>query len=279
MAFSFFIEDGSGQYIGEIVHLGQPVDAEIVTVYDGTNTAVIFEYDDDVSVSGSNTSVTIGASTTATALNLANAIAAARVAGTLDVTAEVDTYFPNRLILRNQDITSGTITSTATGIFVSSFMSTNSYVSLEEADNILQENIHAASWFDLSDGDRERLLVYATKFLDDRTRWNGSKTVETSPLRWPRSDITDRDGRTVGDNEIPEQLKRTVAYIARYNVDQDRTTERSQDALDSLTVDVIELDFKDGYKLPAVPSSLHYMLEGLGSIRGGAHGFAKVIRS
>ena len=279
MAFAFLVEDGSGQYIGEVVHLGQPSDGDIVTVSDGTNTAVIFEYDNNASVSGSNTSVTIGASTTATALNLANAIAAARVAGTLDVTATVDTYFPNRLILLNQDTTTGSIVSVATGIFVATFTSTNSYVTLEEADLILQENIHATSWFDLSDGDRERMLVFATKQLDDRTRWNGTKTVENSPLRWPRSGIVDRDSRTIGDNEIPEQLKRTVAYIARYNVDQDRSVERSQDALDSLVVDVIELDFKDGYVLPAIPSSLHFMLEGLGAIRGGAHGFAKVIRT
>ena len=280
MAFTFLVEDGSGQFAGEVSHLGQPTDTDTVTIYDGTNSSVTFEYDNNATITPGNISVTIGANTTATALNFATAVSAQRVAGNLDVTAEVVTSFPCLILLKNQDITVGSITaSITTGVIVTSFNATNSYPTVEEADSILAENIHASAWFNLSEGNKQRLLVFATKFLDDRARWYGSKTVPTSPLRWPRSYITDRDSRAVGINEIPEQLKRTVAYIANYNVAQDRTSERDQDGLNSLVVDVIELDFKDNYTLPQVPNSLQYMIEGLGIIRGGSSSFGKVLRT
>ena len=280
MAFAFLVEDGSGQYSGEVSHLGQPTDTDTITISDGTNTAVTFEYDSNASVTSGNISVTIGASASATAANLVTAISAQRVAGLLDVTAEINTDTPYLVLLKNQNITVGVIISVITsGVLVTSFGATNGYASLEEVDTSLAENIHADNWFSLSEGDRERMIVFASKFLDDRTRWSGAKTVETSPMRWPRSGITDRDGRTIGDNEIPEQLKRTVAYIARYYVAQDRTIERDQDGLDSLVVDVIELEFREGYSLSSVPSSLQYMLEGLGTIRGGSTTFGNVLRT
>lgn len=280
MAFAFLVEDGSGQYSGEVSHLGQPTDTDTITITDGTNTAVTFEYDSNASVTSGNISVTIGASATVTASNFADAISAQRVAGLLDVTAEINTDTPYLVFLKNQNTTSGVITSVITsGVIVTSFMGTNGYATLDEMDTMLAENIHADSWFSLSEGDRERLTVFASKFLDDRTRWAGTKTTETSPMRWPRSGIVDRDGRSIGDNEIPEQLKRTVAYIARYYVAQDRTIERDQDGLDSLVVDVIELEFREGYSLSTVPGSLQYMLEGLGTIRGGSTTFGNVLRT
>lgn len=155
-----------------------------------------------------------------------------------------------------------------------------SYVSVEEADDIITMNIHASeTWSSLSDEDKEKLLSWASRYLDERTRWFGRKAVESSALRWPRSGITDRDGITLSSTLIPRQLKIATAEMARYLVDEDRTTERGQDGLSRLRADVIELEFVEGYRLPQVPSHMQYLIKGLGAISSGSGiKFKRIIR-
>lgn len=155
-----------------------------------------------------------------------------------------------------------------------------SYVSVEEADDIITMNIHAsASWEALDVADKERLLAWASRYLDERTRWFGHKAVEASALRWPRSGVTDRDGVRLDANMIPRQLQIATAEMARYLVDEDRSVERGQDALTRLKADVIELEFSEGYRLPQVPSHMQYLIKGIGTISaGGGMKTARLIR-
>lgn len=155
-----------------------------------------------------------------------------------------------------------------------------SYVSVAEADDIITMNIHAsASWAELEVGDKERLLSWASRYLDERTRWFGDKVVETSALRWPRSGIVDRDGIALLANAVPRQLQIATAEMARYLIDDDRTVERGQDALTRLKADVIELEFAEGYRLPQVPSHMQYLIKGLGAISSGnGIKFKRIIR-
>ena len=151
-----------------------------------------------------------------------------------------------------------------------------SYVSVEDADDILIMNIHAApAWMALSLDVKQRLLSWASRYLDERARWFGRKTVETAALRFPRSGVRDRDGIHIDANEIPRQLRVATAEMARYLIDADRTVERDQDALISLKADVVEMEFVEGYRLPKVPEHVGYLLQGLGSIGAG---FKAVIR-
>ncbi|QJA42946.1 hypothetical protein [Phaeobacter phage MD18] len=155
-----------------------------------------------------------------------------------------------------------------------------SYASVEEADDIITMNIHAsADWSALVVEDKERLLAWASRYLDERTRWHGRKAVETSALRWPRTGVTDRDGLTLASNMIPRQLKIATAEMARYLISEDRSVERGQDALTRLRADVIELEFSEGYRLPQVPSHMQYLLKGLGAISSGnGIKFKRIIR-
>lgn len=155
-----------------------------------------------------------------------------------------------------------------------------SYVSVSEADDIIAMNIHvAADWAALTQADKEALLSWGSRYLDERTRWFGRRAVETSALRWPRTGVTDRDGLSIPDNIVPRQLKIAVAEMARYLMAEDRSTERDQDALSRLKADVIELEFREGYTLPKVPEHMQYLIAGLGSISsGGGPQFKRIIR-
>ncbi|WNL50645.1 head-to-tail adaptor [Ruegeria phage RpAliso] len=155
-----------------------------------------------------------------------------------------------------------------------------SYVSVDEADSIIAMNIHAApEWAALDVSQKEALLAWASRYLDERARWFGARAVETSALRWPRAGIRDRDNRDIASDEIPMQLKIATAEMARYLMSEDRTVERDQDGLARLKADVIELEFLEGYRLPEVPDHMQYLILGLGSISAG-HGpkFKRIIR-
>ena len=155
-----------------------------------------------------------------------------------------------------------------------------SYVSVSDADDIIVMNIHASSyWGALSNSRKEYLLSWASRYLDERARWFGTKTVETSALRFPRTGIVDRDGVTIAADAVPRQLKIATAEMARYLITADRSVERDQDALIRLKADVVEFEFSEGYRLPKVPEHMGYLIQGLGSIGSGSGSkFKRIIR-
>ena len=66
----------------------------------------------------------------------------------------------------------------------------NSYATIAEADDYYAvDSNFFATWDALADADKEKLLAWGTRILDQRVRWNGSKTDTTSSLRWPRSGV------------------------------------------------------------------------------------------
>jgi len=156
----------------------------------------------------------------------------------------------------------------------------NSYVSVEEADDYLSQNIHVSeAWETLDDDVRQKLLSWATRYLDQRARWNGRPITGDQSLRWPRAGARDRDGIGIPPDMIPVQLKQATVEMARYLVDSDRSNERAQDGLKSIKVDVIQLVFKDDYQLPEVPNEINQILQGLGTITSGSSSAAKIRRS
>jgi len=156
----------------------------------------------------------------------------------------------------------------------------NSYVSVQEAsDYLISNNYSYPTWDDLDTGDKQKLLSWASRYLDQRARWNGTKTVEDSGLRWPRTDVYDRDGILIEPDEIPEQLKEATNEMARYLMTNDRSQDRSQDGLKEVQVDVIRLVFNENYRLPEVPNEINQILAGLGSVTGGNPQYVKIRRA
>ena len=154
-----------------------------------------------------------------------------------------------------------------------------SYVSVEQADDILAVNIHAAAkWAALTTTQKEHLLAWASRYLDSHARWFGRKSVDTSGLRWPRTGVRDRDGIVLSDDAVPPQLEVATAEMARYLISEDRSSERGQDGLTKLKADVIELEFVEGYRLPQVPTHMTYLILGLGTISGGRPKFKPIIK-
>jgi len=156
----------------------------------------------------------------------------------------------------------------------------NSYVTVAYADAYLAANIHVfATWDALLDADKENLLVWATRELDNRVRWKGTKTDPDSALRWPRTGVYDRDNNLIPDDEIPKQLMDAVCELARFFMASDRTADTGKEGLKVLQVDVIRLEFDEYFKTQTLPDEIGFILSGLGYIYGGGVRFPRIVRS
>ena len=155
----------------------------------------------------------------------------------------------------------------------------NSYTTVEEADDYISVNIHAApKWAALTVEVKEKLLVWASRYLDSHAVWYGEKKTGLSALRWPRTNTKDVDGIDIKDNVVPQAVKNATASLAVYLLDTDRNLERPQDGLESIKVDVIELVFREGYTLPKFPKNINWMLRGLGGVESGQIRFKRIRR-
>jgi len=79
----------------------------------------------------------------------------------------------------------------------------NSYIDIEEADEYFAGRLHAESWGETSDADKEKALRQATKEID-RQLLKGRKATDTQELAFPR----------YPDTEVPEAVKEACCEIA-----------------------------------------------------------------
>lgn len=156
----------------------------------------------------------------------------------------------------------------------------NSYVSVAFADAYFDFDLNfSATWAGLTTDEKEDSLKWATRVLDQKVRWNGVKTTETSPLRWPRSGVVDRDDVTIDDNEIPLQLKEVTCEVAKFLQTTDATTSQGGDALKAIVVDVIELQYQDGATQPVTPPLFNQLLRNIGYYPSASgHVFGRIVK-
>lgn len=118
------------------------------------------------------------------------------------------------------------------------------YVSLEEANDYFKVHpYYADNWDDLGIPDRERLLMSATFQLDVFISWEGDIVNPTQALGWPRTGVTDQEGRDIASDVVPSQVKIATCEMAIYASKGDPYAASGTAGLDRLKIDVIELEF------------------------------------
>lgn len=118
----------------------------------------------------------------------------------------------------------------------------NSYVTLTEAEEYLTAKIVNELWNALPDTDKSGLLISAARQLD-LFYWQGVVTSSTQALQWPRLGIINRHGWPVLQDELPTDLKAAqieLAYslaLGNYALEPDTTaTEFQSVAIGDLAV-------------------------------------------
>lgn len=74
-----------------------------------------------------------------------------------------------------------------------------------DADGYFGARLGAASWTAATTLSKQQALVSATRMLDRRATFSGTKTVAAQALQWPRDSAT-RCGEAVTDGTIPNEI-------------------------------------------------------------------------
>ena len=128
-----------------------------------------------------------------------------------------------------------------------------------------------------SSGDRKKAHVSATRWLD-RKNWQGQKTDLVTPqaLEFPRTGLTDKDGNSVDDAIIPDEMEEGCYELILVLL----TDEASQNAVSSgsnikqVKAGSAQVEWFKGTEdtSPAFPPQVHdlikYFLEGYTAVTG-----------
>ena len=146
---------------------------------------------------------------------------------------------------------------------------TNSYLDVAEATQILSETICNESWLALTDSVKLASLMQASQLLDSNFDWVGEISTDTQTLRWPRKNVTDRDGRLIPSDIIPNDVKLATAQMAVY-LTKSKGINSIPNNVESLKVGPISLSFdsKESINEQLVPRYIISLLSSLGGYTG-----------
>jgi len=90
--------------------------------------------------------------------------------------------------------------------------SSNSYITLETADQIAETMTGGDDWLDLDDEERELSLIVATRWMETLT-YGGERCEDDQRLKWPRKGAK-CDGRESDCEGIPFAIQETEVALA-----------------------------------------------------------------
>ena len=139
--------------------------------------------------------------------------------------------------------------------------SANSYISEADADTYFSTRLHADAWTAATTAQKEAVLQWATRVLDWEA-WLGNRTSFTQALRWPRSDVLNRDQDDALDEDtIPAFLEEATCELALVLLSSDVTATPATDGFTEITVDVITLKLDSVYNRPGMlPQSVDELI-------------------
>ncbi len=146
----------------------------------------------------------------------------------------------------------------------------NSYVSLADAETYIETRLHIADWTAATDENKKAGLVWATRLLDAQIEWLGYRIDDTQVLEWPRSGVTDRGGYFLSDSLIPTFLENATAEYALILLGADQSLDSALAGFERIKVDVIELVADDSTDKHTVPKSVEDMISYYGSLLSGS---------
>jgi hypothetical protein len=151
----------------------------------------------------------------------------------------------------------------------------NSFATVAEGDGYHDGHLYPSTWTGAATATKEAALVMATRLLDRKTKWPGSKVKSTQALAWPREDV-ECDGFEIPANLVPQPVKDATAELARLLIGEDLTAEVAQNELESIGLGKGALEIKfNGKPKKQIPLIVDDLLGCYGDLTTGA-GFNQV---
>ena len=146
----------------------------------------------------------------------------------------------------------------------------NSYVTLSEADAYFEDRMHSSSWDAITD--QEPFLISASQMLDWYINWKGFKTSDTQFMLWPRKDVVRRNGTTVANNIIPNEIKTAVFELTISSLENDRLEDNPMAGIDQLKVSSLVIKASvggvDSTAKNVIPEKVYKILSDLYTLGG-----------
>lgn len=140
-----------------------------------------------------------------------------------------------------------------------------SYISVADTDTYFStmrgdSSEYASDWTAATTAVKEACLRWATRLVDKYWVWDGEKSTTTQKLRWPRSYVLDDEGDEIEGDEIPDDLKWSVAEQARALLVDATRVDDQEIGLTSLGVGNIQLAFDKYDRIGALhPQAKSYL--------------------
>jgi hypothetical protein len=132
----------------------------------------------------------------------------------------------------------------------------NTYITRADANTYFESKFHKDAWDAASDGDKDIVLVEATRLLDAYYIWAQHPTSSTQALQWPRNGVLDTDRwNLIEEDVLPDELKWATCEWAQAILVGDRTADSDVETqgLSRLKAGSVELEFKDSVYAKPVP--------------------------
>lgn len=146
--------------------------------------------------------------------------------------------------------------------------SANSYLTVAQADDYFDSRYDNELYTDLTDEEKQRLLVTASRRLDAE-HYAGRSVTETQALQFPRVVAYDRNYYPYQQNEIPVNLKNAVCELGYFYLQKDdrmldETELHDAAMLENYKVGPLQYGFRNNAKMDQLPETVKKQLRAIG---------------
>jgi len=133
--------------------------------------------------------------------------------------------------------------------------SSDSYVTVADTTTYFGTRLYVTDWTSASTANQEASLKWATRLLDQYD-WAGLRATQAQALRWPRSDVYDKDDYYIESDIVPQWLKDATGELAKQLLASDRTADSETQGFSRVKIDTIEIDIDKNDQASVIPDSV-----------------------
>lgn len=140
----------------------------------------------------------------------------------------------------------------------------NSYVTVAEADAYFDSAYCRSLWLSAEVDVKERLVISASRYLDQFIEWVGFRNDPIQSMAWPRK-MADIHGYLFPHNEIPRTVKEAVFELAYHMLSSGAPISFEAQVVDRVKVGPIDVEFTNGAIDDGLPSFIEDLIGAFGS--------------
>ena len=155
----------------------------------------------------------------------------------------------------------------------------NAYASVADGDAYHAGHLYATAWTAASADNKAVALVMASRLIDAEFQFNGTRSVATQSLQWPREDCPDPDGEVaLPEDAVPKAVVAAACELARELILVDRTAAPPGEGLKYYNDAGKQTGYDKSNTRPIIPAVVQALLTKYGALIKAKSGSVKLIR-